>query len=39
VRSLGRVAMSDSDGTNSNTQAPAARRVWALVATSYHVMH
>jgi hypothetical protein len=32
--SFGGVAMSGGDGTYSNTQVPAARHVWAVVATS-----
>jgi hypothetical protein len=37
--SLSRVAMSDSDGKDSSTQAPAARRVWVPVAMSCHTRH
>jgi hypothetical protein len=31
---LGQVAMSDGDGIDSSTRVHAARRAWALVATS-----
>jgi hypothetical protein len=37
--SLGRVAMSDGDGKDSSTQAPAARRGWAPAAMSCHTRH
>jgi hypothetical protein len=35
----GEVAMSDSDGTNSNTRVLVVRCVWAPVVTFYHVYH